>query len=116
MIPNEHEAEALTGICVDSEENARKAMQSILELGVKNAVITLGDKGCVYNIGKEIFFHPAIKVKTVDTTSAGDCFIGALITKLARKPASAGSNCFCYKGICHCCQSRGSFEIHSFRK
>lgn len=85
LIPNEHEAEALTGICVDSEENARKAIQSILELGVKNAVITLGDKGCVYNIGKEIFFHPAIKVKAVDTTSAGDCFIGALITKLSEK-------------------------------
>ena len=46
-------------------------------------VITLGDKGSVYTNGAEVLFFPAEKVTAVDTTSAGDCFIGALITKLS---------------------------------
>jgi len=53
-------------------------------MGVKNIVITLGERGCVYNDGEEIKFHAAIPVKAVDTTSAGDCFIGAFVTKLSQ--------------------------------
>lgn len=83
LIPNEHEAEALTGICIDSNDLAIKAVEKIKALGVKNVIITLGDKGCVYNDGEKITFHPAKSVTAVDTTSAGDCFIGALVTRLS---------------------------------
>lgn len=83
LIPNEHEAQALTGICIDSKDAAIKAVEKIKALGVKNVVITLGHKGCVYNDGDNIIFHPAKNVTAVDTTSAGDCFIGAFVTKLS---------------------------------
>lgn len=89
LIPNEHEAEALTGIALSSEESAVKAVQKIKGMGVKNVVITLGERGCVYNNGDDILFCPAESVAAIDTTSAGDCFIGALVTALSQnKPVS----------------------------
>jgi ribokinase len=84
LIPNEHEAENITGIKIDSDENCIKAVNKIMEYGVKNVIITLGEKGCVYNDGSEIFFSPAVKCKVVDTTCAGDSFIGALLVKLSQ--------------------------------
>ncbi|MBE6904237.1 MAG: ribokinase [Ruminococcaceae bacterium] len=84
LIPNEHEARDITGIYPDNEENCIKTVQKLLSMGVKNTVITLGERGCVYNDNNEIKFHSAVPVKAVDTTSAGDCFIGALTTKLSQ--------------------------------
>lgn len=89
LVPNEHEAEALTGICIDSEASAIKAIEQMKSLGVKNVVITLGDRGCAYTDGDQVVFYPAETVTAVDTTSAGDCFIGALVTALSQnKPVS----------------------------
>lgn len=82
LIPNEHEAFDMTGICLDSDENCVKAVQKLRQMGIPNVIITLGEKGCVYNDGEEILFCPAEKVTAVDTTSAGDSFIGAVVTKL----------------------------------
>lgn len=87
LIPNEHEAQDITGICPDSEENCAKAVARLREMGAKNVIITLGDRGSVYNDGDEIVFHPAKKVTPIDTTSAGDCFIGALTSALSRGEA-----------------------------
>lgn len=84
LIPNEHEAQDLTGICPDTKDNCKKAIYALQELGVQNVIITLGERGCVYNNGEEIVFCPAAKTNVVDTTSAGDCFIGALVTKLSQ--------------------------------
>ena len=83
MIPNEHEAELLTGIAVRNKADAERAIKAIRSKGVKTIIITLGEKGCFYNIGEEIFVHPAEKAEVVDTTSAGDTFIGALCVKLS---------------------------------
>ncbi len=83
LIPNEHEAEALTGIRIVDDESAVRAVESIRQKGVKNVVITLGGRGCAYTDGEAVRFRAAEKVTVVDTTSAGDCFIGALVTKLA---------------------------------
>ena len=82
MIPNEYEAMLLTGISTDDEQGCRAAVEDLRKKGVKTAIITLGDRGCVYNDGDRIIFHPAGKADVVDTTSAGDSFIGALCCKL----------------------------------
>lgn len=84
IIPNEHEAHDLTGIYPSDEENIKKAILKLKEKGVKNVIITLGERGCAYNINDEIIFKPALKTKVVDTTSAGDTFVGALISKLSQ--------------------------------
>ncbi len=83
LIPNEHEACALTGIELNCRKNCVEAVKSLQALGIPNIIITLGENGCVYNDGESIVFHPANKTTAVDTTSAGDSFIGALTVKLS---------------------------------
>ena len=54
-----------------------KAAERILKLGPKVAVLTFGEQGCLVKNREEEFFQPALKVKVVDTTGAGDVFRGA---------------------------------------
>ena len=81
-MPNETEAEVLTGIKVETLEDANKAGQAFLEKGVNFVIITLGSKGAAV-IGKDFCeLVPAYKVNAIDTTAAGDSFIGGLSSKL----------------------------------
>ena len=77
---NEREAAAFAGHPTDTEENVYAAAQKILALGVKNVVITLGDRGAVY-AGKN--FYKTYGVKKVDnvvnTSGAGDSFFAGLM-------------------------------------
>lgn len=75
--PNETEAEAITGIHVDSVENARKAAQALLAMGARHAVMKLGAQGSLY-VGEGEHYAPPFKVTAVDTTAAGDAFTAAL--------------------------------------
>lgn len=84
IIPNEHEAHDLTGVYPDNEENTRKAILKLKKMGVKNVIITLGERGCAYNVGDSVYFKPALKTNVVDTTSAGDTFVGALVSRLSQ--------------------------------
>ena len=82
IVPNETEAEVLTGITVETLEDANKAGKVFLDKGVKFVVITLGDKGAAV-IGKDFCkLVPSYKVNAIDTTAAGDSFIGGLSSKL----------------------------------
>lgn len=82
IIPNETEAELLTGVKVETLEDAKKAGEVFLESGVRFAIITLGSRGAAV-IGKDFCeLVPAYKVNAIDTTAAGDSFIGGLSSKL----------------------------------
>lgn len=82
IIPNETEAEVLTGIKVETLEDAKKAGKVFLEKGVKYSIITLGSKGAAV-IGEDFCeLVEAYKVNAIDTTAAGDSFIGGLSSKL----------------------------------
>lgn len=82
IVPNETEARSITNIKVKDEETAKKAAEKFLDKGVNYVIITLGDKGAVLISKDQSVLIPAYKVKAVDTTAAGDGFIGALVTKL----------------------------------
>lgn len=82
IIPNETEAELLTGVKVETLEDAKKAGEVFLESGVRFAIITLGSRGAAV-IGRDFCeLVPAYKVNAIDTTAAGDSFIGGLSSKL----------------------------------
>ena len=81
--PNEHEATALTGINVTDKDSGIAAGQWFLEKGVRHAIVTLGDKGVIHVSADAVEFFETPKVQAVDTTGAGDCFSGALMTALS---------------------------------
>lgn len=82
VIPNEFEAERITGIRQENDSDAAHAIQAFRQLGCRNAIITLGKRGCAYNHGDEIRYSGIFDVERVDTTAAGDSFIGGLCAKL----------------------------------
>lgn len=82
VIPNEFEASLITGIEVTDRTTAAKAIERLIEMGCKNALITMGKQGCAYCYDERIEFADARLVKAVDSTAAGDSFIGGLCSKL----------------------------------
>lgn len=85
ITPNETEAEALTGMPVNNENEARKAADALLAKGVKTAIITLGERGALIHGEGVSQVLPAFKVgKVLDTTGAGDAFNGGFAAALAR--------------------------------
>ena len=78
IVPNETEAAELTG-----SGEPREAMRCLLTRGARGVLITLGGKGALYCGGEAMLRCPAVSVPAVDTTAAGDAYIGALAAALA---------------------------------
>ena len=86
LVPNETEASLLSGIAVNDVDSAFSAARVLRQRGVANVLITLGANG-VISVNKDgEHHHPAHVVKAVDTTAAGDTFIGGLAAGLALLP------------------------------
>jgi ribokinase len=84
LTPNEIEAQILTGVEVVDENSARKAAERLLSSGVKAVVLTMGAKGFLLAADGTTEFIPALKVKAIDATAAGDAFTGSLAVSLAQ--------------------------------
>jgi ribokinase len=82
LVVNEIEAEALCGQAADSPQEAALAGQSLRAKGIARVVVTLGARGAVAVDADGARHHPAPKVQAVDTTAAGDTFLGALAVAL----------------------------------
>ncbi len=82
ITPNETEAEKLTGIRVENDEDAAKAAQALHDKGIETVIITLGSRGVWLSEQGKGQRVPGFKVKAVDTIAAGDTFNGALVTAL----------------------------------
>ncbi|MDP4276162.1 MAG: PfkB family carbohydrate kinase, partial [Bacteroidota bacterium] len=83
IIPNETEAELISGVPVCDGESARKAAACISSKGVDIVIITMGSKGAFIKEGNSCYRVPVEKVKAVDTTAAGDTFCGAFCVALS---------------------------------
>lgn len=79
LIVNEGEAAQLSG---EDEEPA--AIRALHRYGAKVVVLTLGERGAQLSRGGEVLRQPAFPVDVLDTTGAGDCFVGAFVSQLLR--------------------------------
>lgn len=77
FVPNETEAEAVTGIEVGGVDDAKRCAEKLLEAGIKRVLITLGSQGSLIAGADGMEHVPAFSVDAVDTTGAGDAFIGS---------------------------------------
>ena len=84
LVVNEHEAAFLLDEGVEGVEAALAAASRLLALGPKSAVVTVGADGAVFAEGDDAGHVSAPEADVVDTTGAGDAFVGALALRLAR--------------------------------
>lgn len=98
FVPNETEAETITGLPVRSVDDARACAMHLVGQGVRRVIITLGDKGALlaHTGGTELI--PPYPVATKDTTGAGDAFVGSFAVflgeGLAERDALARANLY----------------------
>jgi len=83
FIPNESEAEAISGVPVRNVEDAKRCAEKLLGGRIRRVLITLGAKGSLLAGEDGMHYVPAFHMKSVDTTGAGDAFIGSFATFLA---------------------------------
>lgn len=78
LVPNESEAELLTGMEVCDPETAKNAAAELKKRGAKSVIVTLGDNGALLDDGLNAIHVPAFSAgDVIETTGAGDCFCGA---------------------------------------
>ncbi|TFZ53596.1 ribokinase [Serratia proteamaculans] len=82
ITPNETEAQRLTGIAVNNDDDAARAAQALHNKGIATVIITLGSRGVWLSENGKGKLVPGFRVKAVDTIAAGDTFNGALVTAL----------------------------------
>ncbi|MBN1396208.1 MAG: ribokinase [Pirellulales bacterium] len=83
IAPNESETEVLTGVAVETLDDAAEAGRVLLSRGVRTAIVKLGARGSMYVAKNEEKHFPPAKVESVDATGAGDAFAGGLLAALA---------------------------------
>lgn len=83
LIPNESETAILTGMEVTDVPSAKKAADHLRQQGVGIVILTLGEKGALLVGPSEEMYIPAYEVEVVDTTAAGDAFVGGFAVALA---------------------------------
>jgi ribokinase len=85
IVPNETEAATLTGLPVATLADARRVGDALLAKGAKTALITLGERGALFHSRERSVEIPAVSAgAVVETTGAGDAFVGGFAAAIAR--------------------------------
>jgi ribokinase len=77
FVPNESEAETITGLPVHTVEDAKRCAEKLLAGGIKRIIITLGANGSLLASQEGTEHIPAFSMNSIDSTGAGDAFIGS---------------------------------------
>lgn len=83
LVPNEIEAASITGISVKTIDEARTAARALRAAGAANVIVTLGAQGVLASHHNVLRHHPVRAAQAVDTTAAGDTFVGGFAAALA---------------------------------
>jgi ribokinase len=83
VTPNQPETELLTGRSIAGDEEAIDAARELLKRGTGSVILTLGERGCLVITGEGTTLVPGESVEPIDTTGAGDAFVGSLAFFLA---------------------------------
>jgi ribokinase len=84
LVPNETELQLLSGQPVTDTASIERAAHALLAQGVKTVIVTLGEQGALLVSPEQVVHVPGQQVEVVDTTAAGDSFIGGLAAALVR--------------------------------
>jgi len=83
FVPNEHEAETITGTSVKNLDDAERCAETLVRQGIQRVIITLGANGSVLASRTGITHVVPFPVESIDSTGAGDAFIGSFAVFLA---------------------------------
>lgn len=108
IVVNETEAMLLTGETLVDEESFQRVGQVFLERGVQAVILTLGEKGSVYMAENMYVFMPSYAIDVVDTTGAGDSFIGGFLSQLMKGKDVSESLAFANAVAAFMCQIDGA--------
>ena len=108
LTPNEGEAAQLSGLAVGSLDEARAAGRALAARGPRTVVVTLGEQGAIACGATSSLHVPALPVRAVDTTAAGDAFNAALAVGIARGQPLAGALRFAAIAAGLTCTRRGA--------
>ena len=111
ITPNQTESALLSGV----EDNLDAAVERLMQLGVKDVVVTLGSKGSLVIGEGTRTLVPSLKVKAVDTTAAGDTFCGALCVALSEGCSLVDAAGFATKASALTVQKMGAQDSIPFR-
>lgn len=111
ITPNQTESALLSGV----GDNLDAAVEKLMQLGVKDVVVTLGSKGSLVISEGAKTLVPSLKVKAVDTTAAGDTFCGALCVALSEGCSLVDAAGFATKASALTVQKMGAQDSIPFR-
>ena len=83
LIPNETEFEIITGVKINSVDDIINGSKELIKNGVKEIIVTMGKDGAVHINNEGYKEYSAYNVKAIDTTAAGDSFIGGLLSGIS---------------------------------
>lgn len=97
LIPNEVELGQLTGLETKDQGGILAGAKKLMDQGIQEIIVTLGDKGCLHLSDQGETWHEAYRVKAVDTTAAGDSFAAAVAVALSQDQSMAEAIAYAMK-------------------